>query len=172
MKMLLVHVNALKSLINAVIEKHYLDEATVTVADWLNIKEFEYRTSGHGPNQKLKDVLHFAYKKDNTAFALWYQGVDQYCDQEHVLTAMRKVWAELSEPEENSASLGYFVDWNGIVRSANQPGDGYKCQRAGAFFEIIKGGEVIHQAQPWKTLADLEAEGIKVVLHKSLKTSY
>jgi hypothetical protein len=61
-------------------------------------------------------------------------------------------------------SEGFFVDWNGDLRSTGDPGGGYRCEvdlpaRYVAIY--AKTGSLIHEATLYKSQADLDKAGIK-----------
>jgi hypothetical protein len=61
-------------------------------------------------------------------------------------------------------SAGYFVDWNGNLRSVEDPGGGYHCDiDAPARYVAIlsKTGALVHEATLYKTLEAVEKAGIK-----------
>jgi hypothetical protein len=64
-------------------------------------------------------------------------------------------------------SAGFFVDWNGDLRSTDEPGGGYHCDvdlPARYVAVLSKNGALIHEATLYKTEADLEKAGIKAKL--------
>ncbi|WP_296715080.1 hypothetical protein [Rhodoblastus sp.] len=64
-------------------------------------------------------------------------------------------------------SAGFFVDWNGDLRSTDEPGGGYHCDvdLPARYVAILsKNGALIHEATFYKTEADLEKAGIKAKL--------
>ncbi|MDI9846704.1 hypothetical protein QM467_01370 [Rhodoblastus sp. 17X3] len=64
-------------------------------------------------------------------------------------------------------SAGFFVDWNGDLRSTEEPGGGYHCDvdlPARYVAVLSKNGALIHEATLYKTEADLEKAGIKAKL--------
>jgi hypothetical protein len=66
-----------------------------------------------------------------------------------------------------SEANGYFVDWNGDLRSTDDPGGGYMCEvdRPARYVAVMsKTGALIHEATFYKAIADLEKAGIKAQL--------
>jgi hypothetical protein len=66
-----------------------------------------------------------------------------------------------------SEANGYFVDWNGDLRSTDDPGGGYSCEvdRPARYVAVVsKTGALIHEATLYKTFAALEKAGIKAQL--------
>ncbi len=66
-----------------------------------------------------------------------------------------------------SEANGYFVDWNGELRSADDPGGGYACEvdRPARYVAVMsKTGALVHEATLYKTIADVEKAGIKAQL--------
>ncbi len=66
-----------------------------------------------------------------------------------------------------SEKNGYFVDWNGDLRSTDDPGGGYLCEvdRPARYVAIMsKTGALVHEATHYRTIADLEKAGIKAEL--------
>lgn len=62
---------------------------------------------------------------------------------------------------------GFFIDWDGNTRRTESPGKGYRCEvDAKARYVGIFGkyGTLDHEGTYYKTLADIEAAGIKVRL--------
>ncbi|BAM91684.1 hypothetical protein S58_57070 [Bradyrhizobium oligotrophicum S58] len=65
------------------------------------------------------------------------------------------------------SSEGFFVDWDGNLRSAGDPGGGYLCEiDMGARYVAVtmKNGTLVHEATLFKTAADVEKAGIKAQL--------
>jgi hypothetical protein len=66
-----------------------------------------------------------------------------------------------------SEANGYFVDWNGDLRSTDDPGGGYFCEldRPARYVAVMsKSGALIHEATLYKAIADLEKAGINAQL--------
>jgi hypothetical protein len=64
-------------------------------------------------------------------------------------------------------SAGFFLDWNGELRSTEDPGGGYICEvdlPARYVAVMSKKGALIHEATLYKTQADLDKAGIKAQL--------
>jgi hypothetical protein len=64
-------------------------------------------------------------------------------------------------------SSGYFVDWDGNVRSVDDPGGGYLCEAdlpARYVAITTKTGTLVHEATFYKSLADIEKAGIRAGL--------
>ncbi|MFG1461867.1 hypothetical protein V5F77_03125 [Xanthobacter sp. DSM 24535] len=62
---------------------------------------------------------------------------------------------------------GFFVDWNGNVRTTQDPGGGYLCESdpVARYVAITtKGGTLVHEATFYRSLADIEKAGIKAAL--------
>ena len=61
---------------------------------------------------------------------------------------------------------GYFMDWDGNLRSIEDPGGGYLCDvdMPARYVAVMKGGMLAHEATLYKTLADVEKAGIKASL--------
>ena len=63
-----------------------------------------------------------------------------------------------------SAAPGYFMDWDGNIRSTGDPGDGYLCDvDTGARYVGVttKTGILMHEATFYKDLAAVEKAGLK-----------
>jgi hypothetical protein len=66
-----------------------------------------------------------------------------------------------------SAAVGYFVDWDGNIRSTADPGGGYLCDvnMAARYVGVkTKTGILAHEATLYKDLAAIERAGIKAKL--------
>ncbi len=64
-------------------------------------------------------------------------------------------------------AVGFFVDWDGNVRSTDDPGGGYLCDvdPVARYVGITTaGGSLVHEGTFYKTLADIEKAGIKAEL--------
>ena len=64
-------------------------------------------------------------------------------------------------------SEGYFIDWDGNVRSTEDPGGGYACEvdSVARYVAIMgKGGTLVHEATYYKTINDVSKAGIKATL--------
>jgi hypothetical protein len=62
---------------------------------------------------------------------------------------------------------GFFVDWDGNLRSTGDPGGGYLCETdAVARYVAIttKNGTLVHEATYFKSVADVEKAGIRAAL--------
>ena len=62
---------------------------------------------------------------------------------------------------------GFFVDWDGNLRSTGDPGGGYLCEadRAARYVAITtKTGTLVHEATYFKSIADVEKAGIRASL--------
>lgn len=62
---------------------------------------------------------------------------------------------------------GFFVDWDGNARRTEAPGKGYRCEvdiKARYVGVFGKYGTLDHEATFYKTLADIEAAGIRAKL--------
>lgn len=65
------------------------------------------------------------------------------------------------------SDAGFFIDWNGKVRSTDDPGGGYRCEvdRVVRYVGIRTAkGALIHEATLYRTLADIEKAGIRAEL--------
>ena len=58
---------------------------------------------------------------------------------------------------------GYFMDWDGNLRSVDDPGGGYRCEvdAVARYVAVMKGGILAHEATLYKTPADVEKAGIR-----------
>jgi len=59
---------------------------------------------------------------------------------------------------------GFFVDWDGNIRSISDPGGGYLCETdtVARYVAInTKSGALVHEATFYKSLADIEKAGIR-----------
>jgi hypothetical protein len=66
-----------------------------------------------------------------------------------------------------SDSDGYFVDWNGKLRSVSDPGDTYVCDvdRGARYVAVLSPtGTLVHEATLFRTLEDIAKAGIKATL--------
>jgi hypothetical protein len=61
---------------------------------------------------------------------------------------------------------GFFVDWDGNLRSVDDPGGGYTCEvdTAARYVAVMKRGILAHEGTLYKTLQDVEKAGIKAAL--------
>ena len=61
---------------------------------------------------------------------------------------------------------GFFMDWDGNLRSVEEPGGGHTCDvdTAARYVAVMKGSMLAHEATLYKTLADVEKAGIKAAL--------
>lgn len=61
---------------------------------------------------------------------------------------------------------GYFMDWDGNLRSVEDPGGGYSCEvdSAARYVAVMKGSMLAHEATLYRSLADVEKAGIKAAL--------
>lgn len=60
---------------------------------------------------------------------------------------------------------GFFVDWNGMVRRTEAPGDHYKCTvdlPSGNVNVMQSDGCTVYDASYWPSLEAIEAAGITV----------
>lgn len=63
--------------------------------------------------------------------------------------------------------IGYFIDWDGNVRSTADCGGGYLCEvdMAAKYVAITtKSGSLVHEATFYKSLEDIEKAGIRAPL--------
>ena len=66
-----------------------------------------------------------------------------------------------------STPEGFFVDWDGQVRSTTDCGGGYHCEvdTASRYVAVMgRGGALVHEATFYKDLAAIEKAGIKAAL--------
>ena len=66
-----------------------------------------------------------------------------------------------------SDAPGYFLDWDGNIRSTDDPGGGYLCDvdRAARYVGVTtKTGALMHEATFYKDLAAIEKAGIHAQL--------
>ncbi len=66
-----------------------------------------------------------------------------------------------------SMTEGFFVDWDGNIRSTNDPGGGYLCETdmvARYVAVTTKTGTLVHEGTFYKSLGDVEKAGIKASL--------
>jgi hypothetical protein len=64
-------------------------------------------------------------------------------------------------------TAGYFMDWDGNIRSTDDPGNGYRCDvdRPARYVGVLsKSGALMHEATFYKDLAAIEKAGIKGTL--------
>lgn len=64
-------------------------------------------------------------------------------------------------------AAGYFVDWDGNARSTLDPGGGYVCETdpiARYVAIVTMSGAVMHEATFYKSLEDIEKNGLKAPL--------
>jgi len=62
---------------------------------------------------------------------------------------------------------GFFIDWNGKVRSTDDPGGGYHCDvdRAARYVGVLTAtGALMHEATLYRSLEDIQRAGIKAEL--------
>lgn len=62
---------------------------------------------------------------------------------------------------------GYFIDWNGKARSADDPGGGYVCDidRPARYVAITTPtGTLVHEATLYRSLEDIAKAGITAEL--------
>lgn len=57
---------------------------------------------------------------------------------------------------------GFFMDWDGNLRSVDDPGGGYVCEvdTVARYVAVMKGRILAHEATLFRTLADVEKAGI------------
>ncbi|CAN5207815.1 hypothetical protein BH10PSE16_BH10PSE16_22210 [soil metagenome] len=63
-----------------------------------------------------------------------------------------------------SAAPGYFMDWDGNIRSTDDPGGGYLCDvdRDARYVGVTtKSGALVHEATFYKNLTAIEKAGLK-----------
>lgn len=66
-----------------------------------------------------------------------------------------------------TAAPGFFVDWDGNIRSTDDPGGGYRCDvdKVARYVGVMtKSGTLVHEATLYKTLEDVAKAGIKASL--------
>lgn len=64
-------------------------------------------------------------------------------------------------------AAGFFVDWDGNIRSTDDPGGGYTCDvdTVARYVAVLgKGGSLAHEATYYKTIEDVAKAGIKATL--------
>ena len=64
-------------------------------------------------------------------------------------------------------TAGYFIDWDGNVRSVTDPGGGYRCEvdTVARYVAIATaGGALVHEATFYRSLQDVARAGIKASL--------
>lgn len=64
-------------------------------------------------------------------------------------------------------STGYFIDWDGNVRSVADPGGGYRCEvdAAARYVGVATPvGTLVHEATLYRSLEDVARAGIKASL--------
>lgn len=72
--------------------------------------------------------------------------------------------------EKQIDEVGYFVDWNGEVRSIFSPGDGYRCETDNHCVDVIaEDGEIIYEADYHPSIESIKACGVDVVMAKREK---
>ncbi|MFG1403522.1 hypothetical protein [Xanthobacter sediminis] len=62
---------------------------------------------------------------------------------------------------------GFFVDWDGNLRSTSDPGGGYLCETdtVARYVAITtKTGTLVHEATFYRSVADVEKAGIRAGL--------
>ena len=61
---------------------------------------------------------------------------------------------------------GFFVDWDGNLRSVEDPGAGYVCDvdNVTRYVAVMMGSMLAHEATLYRTLADVEKAGIQATL--------
>ena len=61
---------------------------------------------------------------------------------------------------------GFFMDWDGNLRSVDDPGEGFVCEvdTAARYVGVMKGSMLEHESTLYKTLEDVEKAGIKATL--------
>lgn len=61
---------------------------------------------------------------------------------------------------------GFFVDWDGNLRSVEDPGGGYICDvdNVARYVAVMKGSILAHEATLYRTLADVEKAGIQATV--------
>lgn len=61
---------------------------------------------------------------------------------------------------------GFFMDWDGNLRSVDDPGGGYTCEVdvPARYVAVMKGRVLAHEGTLYKTLADVEKAGIKAAV--------
>ncbi|WP_085315960.1 hypothetical protein [Derxia lacustris] len=64
----------------------------------------------------------------------------------------------------SSTPEGYFIDWDGNIRDANDPGNGFHTEvdKVAKYVAVKhKGGTLMHEATFYPTLEAIEKKGIK-----------
>ncbi len=62
---------------------------------------------------------------------------------------------------------GFFIDWNGSLRSTSDPGEDFVCDvdRAARYVAVMSPkGALVHEATLYRTLEDIAKAGIKATL--------
>jgi hypothetical protein len=61
---------------------------------------------------------------------------------------------------------GFFMDWDGNLRSVEDPGGGYTCEVdvPARYVAVMKGRILAHEGTLYRTLADVEKAGIKAAV--------
>lgn len=61
---------------------------------------------------------------------------------------------------------GFFMDWDGNLRSVEDPGGGYNCDvdKAARYVAVMQKGILAHEATLYKTLEDVAKAGIRAAL--------
>lgn len=62
---------------------------------------------------------------------------------------------------------GFFIDWDGNIRSVADPGGGYRCEvdTVARYVGVTTaGGTLVHEATYYRSLADIEKAGIRAML--------
>lgn len=62
---------------------------------------------------------------------------------------------------------GFFIDWDGNIRSVADPGGGYRCEvdPAARYVGVTTaGGTLVHEATWYRSLTDVEKAGIRAML--------
>ena len=65
------------------------------------------------------------------------------------------------------AAEGFFVDWDGNVRSTADPGGGYLCETdpAARYVAVTtRGGTLVHEGTFYRSVADIAKAGITAPL--------
>jgi len=69
--------------------------------------------------------------------------------------------------EQRDDNPGYFVDWDGNLRSVEDPGGGYHCEvdRPARYVGVkTKAGSLVHEATFYRDLQTVEKKGISAKL--------
>lgn len=95
MKMAEGHYQQLEDFIRKAIERDGLNSEVTTVAEWVAYQDKAYAQGGHGPTRKMFDALWWTQRHTPGRMDDWYREVYQYCNDDHIGTALKRVWKAL-----------------------------------------------------------------------------